>query len=123
MIEQVYFLSGFALCALITLSIIVIIHRKLFILLTDLCEGEARALFWTYAIEVWFFLYSTSAALRWSSDGTSHNELFFITVQQLKDGFSGMSTALIMVSVGLLVFTVFRKITVCEEKELRRKHT
>ena len=109
MIEQAYFLSGFTLCALITLIIILIIHRKLFVLLTDLCEGESRALFWTSAIEVWFFLYSTSSAMRWISEGTCHNKLFFITVQQLKYGFSGMSTALIMISVGLLVFTVIGK--------------
>ena len=123
MIKQVYFLSGFALCVLITLIIVVIIHRKLFVLLTDLCEGESRALFWTSSIEVWFFLYSTSSAMRWISEGTSHNELFFITVQQLKYGFSGMSTAIIMVSVGLLIFTVIRKFTGYEHKELRRNNT
>jgi len=124
MIEQVYFfLSGFALCVLITLIIIVIIHRNLFVLLTDLCEGEARALFWTYAIEVWFFLYSTSSALKWGPLATSGRQLFFSTITQIKEGLNGMSTALIIVSVGLLVFTVIRKITACEHNELRRKHT
>ena len=120
MIEQVYFLSGFALCALTTLIIIVIIHRKLFVLLTDLCEGEARALFWTYAIEVWFFLYSISSALRWCPDGDSGRQLFFTSVKQLKDGINGMSTALIMVSVGLLAFVMIRKFTGCNNKELGR---
>ena len=122
MIEQAYFLSGFALCVIITLTIILIIHRKLFVLLTDLCEGEARALFWTSAIEVWFFLYSTSSAMQWISEETSHNDLFFVTVQQLKYGFSGMSTAIVMVSIGLLVFTVIRKITAYENKDLRRNN-
>ena len=73
MTETGYFLSGLALCALITGSIIVIIHEKLCVLLTDLCEGESRALFWTSAIEVWFFLSGISSALRWSPDGLSDN--------------------------------------------------
>lgn len=123
MIEQVYFLSGFALCVLITLIIIVIIHRKLLVLLTDLCEGEARALFWTYAIEVWFFLSSTSSALRWGPDGDSGRQLFFTSVKQLKDGIQGMSTSLIMVSVGLLAFVMIRKFAGREHKELRRDET
>ena len=120
MTETGYFLFGFTICTLIAVGIIVIIHRKLLILLTDLCEGEARALFWTYAIEVWFFLYSISSALRWCPDGDSGRQLFFTSVKQLKDGINGMSTALIMVSVGLLAFVMIRKFTGCNNKELGR---
>ena len=123
MTETGYFLFGFTICTLIAVGIIVIIHRKLLVLLTDLCEGEARALFWTYAIEVWFFLYSISSSLRWCPDGDSGRQLFFTSVKQLKDGIHGMSTALITVSVGLLAFVMIRKFTASELKELRRDET
>jgi len=120
MIEQAYFLSGFALCAIITLIIILIIHRKLFVLLTDLCEFEERALIWTFAIEVWFFLYSTSAALKWGPLVTSDRQLFFSTINQIKEGLNGMWTALIMLSVGLLVFIMIRKVSGREHEAPRR---
>ena len=86
MTETIYFLSGFFLCMAIALVIIVIIHKKLSILLSDLCEGESRAQFWAYAVEVWFFLYSISSALRWCPEGLSDRQLFFASIHQIKDG-------------------------------------
>lgn len=109
--ETVHFLSGFLLCMVIALVIIVIIHKKLRILLADLCEGESRAQFWAYAVEVWFFLYSTSSALRWRPEGLSDRQLFFASIYQIKDGLNGMLTAIVLFSAILIVFMLVRKFT------------
>jgi len=121
MTETGYFLTGLLLCTVVILGIITIIHRKLFLLLTDLCKGESRASFWAYAIEVWFFLYSLSSALRWCPDGTSARELFFTTIKQIKDGLSGMSTALIMFSAGLLAFVLIRTLASPGKSDLSKE--
>lgn len=123
MTETGYFLLGFLLCVIVTFGIIAIIHKKLFVLLTDLCEGEARAWFWTNAIEVWFFLYSISSALRWCPEGRSDRQLFFANIHQIKDGLKGMSNAIIMLSAGLLVFVLIRKFKGHENNAFRREDT
>lgn len=109
MTETIYFLSGFFLCMVIASVIIAIIHKKLSMLLSDLCEGESRAQFWTYAIEVWFFLLGISSALRWFPDGLSDRQLFFASIHQIKDGLNGMSTAIILFSAILIAFVLIRK--------------
>jgi len=121
MTETGYFLTGLLLCTVVILGIIAIVHRKLFLLLTDLCKRESRAFFWTYAIEVWFFLYSISSALRWCPDGTSDRVLFFTTIKQIKDGLSGTSTALMMFSAGLLAFVLIRTFTATEKSDLSKE--
>ena len=110
MTETIYFLSGFLLCMVIALVIIVIIHKKLCVLLSDLCEGESRAQFWAYSVEVWFFLYSISSALRWSPEGLSDRQLFFASIHQIKDGLNGMSTAIVLFSAILIAFVLIKKI-------------
>lgn len=119
MTEAIYFFSGFFLCIVITLVIIVIIHKKLSMLLADLCEGESRAQFWTYAVEVWFFLYSISSALRWCPEGLSGRQLFFASIQQIKEGLNGMSTAIVLFSAILIAFVLIKKFSRSNNNERR----
>jgi hypothetical protein len=119
MTETVYFLTGFFVCMVITLAIIAIIHKKLSVLLSDLCEGESRAQFWAYAVEVWFFLYSISSALRWRPEGFSERQLFFASIQQIKDGLNGMSIAIVLFSGILIAFVLMRNFTKRDRRERR----
>jgi hypothetical protein len=109
MTETGYFLTGLAICSLVVLSIIIIIHRRFYVMMIDLCEGEERARFWTLAVEAWFFLYSIGSALKWSPEGTNDRQLFLAGISQIKNGLTGTSDAIILFSVGLIVFVVIRK--------------
>jgi len=109
MSELGYFLLGISFCSFIILTVIVIIHKRFRIMMIDLCEGEARANFWTLAVEAWFFIYSVSAALHWRPDGTAERQFFLASICQIKEGLNGMSNSIIMFSVGLLAFVFLRK--------------
>jgi hypothetical protein len=122
MTETIYFLSGFLLCMVIALIIIAIIHKKLCVLLSDLCSGELRAQFWAYAVEVWFFLYSISAALKWCPEGLSDRQLFFAGIHQVKDGLSGMSTSIVLISAILIAFVLIRKFTNSSNNKQREEN-
>lgn len=121
MTEIGYFLSGLAICSFVVLAIITIIHRRFAVMMVDLCEGEERARFWTLAVEAWFALYSISSALKWCPEGTSDRQLFLAGVNQVKNGLSGTSTAIILFSIGLIVFVVIRKFRGSENDMLRGK--
>jgi hypothetical protein len=122
MTEIGYFLAGLAICACVVLAIVTIIHNRFFVMMVDLCEGEERARFWTLAVEAWFALYSISSALKWHPEGTSDRQLFLAGVNQVKDGLNGTSTAIILFSIGLIVFVVIRKFRGSESDMLRRKN-
>jgi hypothetical protein len=109
MTETGYFVVGLSSCFVITLSIIVVIHRRFFDMMVDLCEGEVRARFWTLAVEAWFFLYSITSALKWRPEGTVDRQLFLASIDQIKSGLNGMSNAIILFSAGLLFFVFIRK--------------
>ncbi len=85
MTETGYFLISLLFCLVTTLSIIAVIHKRFFEMMVDLCEGEVRARFWTVAVEVWFFLYSTSSALKWCPEGDSERQLFFASIRLKTD--------------------------------------
>lgn len=121
MTETGYFLTGLAICSFVVLAIITIIHRRFAVMMVDLCEGEERARFWTLAVEAWFALYSISSALKWCPEGTSDRQLFLAGVNQVKNGLSGTSTAIILFSIGLIVFVVIRKFKGSETAMLGRK--
>jgi hypothetical protein len=121
MSEVGYFLAGLAICAFVVLAIITIIHRRFSVMMVDLCEGEERARFWTLAVEAWFALYSISSALKWCPEGTSDRQLFLAGVNQVKNGLSGTSTAIILFSAALVVFVIIRKFRGSENDILRRK--
>jgi len=121
MTEIGYFLTGLAICSFVVLAIITIIHRRFAVMMVDLCEGEERARFWTLAVEAWFALYSISSALKWCPEGTSDRQLFLAGVNQVKNGLSGTSTAIILFSIGLIVFVVIRKFKGSENDMLGRK--
>ncbi len=109
MSEIGFFLTGLAICSLVVLSIIIIIHRKFYVMMIDLCEGEERARFWSLAVEAWFFLYSISSALKWNPEGTNDRQLFLAGISQIKNGLNGTSDAIILFSAGLIFFVVIRK--------------
>ena len=109
MAETGYFLTGLLVCSVVTFSIIAVMHKRFSIMMVDLCEGEARARFWTVAVEAWFFLYSITSVLKWCPEGTSDRQLFFAAINQIKSGLNGTSSAIVMFSVGLLAFVLIRK--------------
>jgi len=121
MSEVGYFLAGLAICAFVVLAIVTIIHRRFSVMMVDLCEGEERARFWTLAVEAWFALYSISSALKWHPEGTSDRQLFLAGVNQVKNGLSGTSTAIILFSAALVIFVIIRKFKGSENDILRRK--
>ena len=121
MTEIGYFLTGLAICSFVVLSIIIIIHKRFSVMMIDLCEGEERARFWSLAVEAWFALYSISSALKWCPEGTSDRQLFLAGVNQVKNGLNGTSTAIILFSIGLIVFVIIRKFKGTESDILRRK--
>lgn len=121
MTETGYFLTGLMICSAIVLSIIVIIHKRFYVMMTDLCEGEERARFWSLAVEAWFALYSISSALKWCPEGTSDRQLFLASISQVKNGLNGTSNAIILFSIGLIVFVIIRKFKGSENDILRRK--
>ena len=121
MTEIGYFLTGLAICSFVVLSIIIIIHKRFSVMMIDLCEGEERARFWSLAVEAWFALYSIGSALRWCPEGTSDRQLFLAGVNQVKNGLNGASNAIILFSIGLVVFVIIRKFRGTENDILRRK--
>jgi len=121
MTEIGYFLTGLAICSFVVLSIIIIIRKRFSVMMIDLCEGEERARFWSLAVEAWFALYSISSALRWCPEGTSDRQLFLAGVNQVKNGLNGTATAIILFSIGLIVFVIIRKFKGTESDILRRK--
>ena len=121
MTEIRFFLRGLALCACVAVSIIIVIQSRFFVMMADLCEGEERAGFWTLAVEVWFALSSIGSALQWHPEGTAYRQLFLAAVEQVKNGLSGTSIAIVLFSTGLVFFVVFRKFNVSESGILRSK--
>jgi len=91
--------------------------------MVDICEGKERARFWSIAVEAWFALYIISSALKWCPEGTSERQLFLAGVSQVKNGLNGTSTAIILFSIGLIVFVVIRKFKGIEKDIERRKST
>lgn len=110
MTEIGYFLIGLLFCSVVILSVIFIIHKRFYVMMIDLCEGEDRARFWTVAVEAWFFLFSITSALKWHPSGTTERELFLELIRQIKAGLSGMSYAIILFSAASLLFVIIRKL-------------
>lgn len=113
--ESGYFMTGLGICTAITLGILLIIHRRFQVMMNDLCEGEARGRFWSLAVEAWLFLFSIGAALKWNPDGLTDRQLFLGSINQVRSGLNGMSTAIILFSAGLIVFVLIRKFRVHED--------
>lgn len=122
MTEVGYFMTGLVICSVVVLSIIIIIHKKFYAMMVDLCEGEKRARFWSLAVESWFALYSISSALKWCPEGTSDRQLFLAGINQIKNGLNGTSNAIILFSMGLIVFVLIRKFKGSENDIIRRKN-
>ena len=116
--EGGYFLTGLGICAAITLGILLIIHGRFQVMMNDLCEGEARGRFWSLAVEAWFFLFSIGAALKWKPEDLTDRQLFLSSINQVRSGLNGMSTAIILFSAGLIVFVLIRKFRGREEDVL-----
>ncbi len=107
--ELWHFLASLGFCMFVAVMIIVVIHRRFQIMMVDLCEGEARARFWTLAIEAWFFLSSINSSLSWRPDGLEERQLFLSSICLVKGGLQGMSNSIILFSAGLIAFVVIRK--------------
>lgn len=108
-LELWHFLVSLGFCMFVAVTIIAVIHRRFQVMMVDLCEGEARARFWTLAIEAWFFLSSIKSSLTWRPDGIEERQLFLSSIRLVKGGLNGMSNSIILFSVGLLVFVILRK--------------
>jgi hypothetical protein len=108
-IELWHFLMSLGFCMFVAIGIIAVIHRRFQIMMVDLCEGEARARFWTLAIVAWFFLSSITSSLSWRPDGLEERQLFLSSICLVKSGLSGMSNSIILFSSGLIAFVVIRK--------------
>ena len=119
--ELWHFLASLGFCMIIAITIIAVIHRKFQVMMVDLCEGEARARFWTLAVEAWFFLSSITSSLTWRPDGLEERQLFLSSICLVRNGLSGMSNSIILFSVGLIVFIVIRKIKGKEIMELHKE--
>jgi len=104
-----HFMASLGFCMFVAVTIISVIHRRFQIMMVDLCEGEARARFWTLAIEAWFFLSSITASLNWRPDGLEERQLFLSSICLVKGGLNGMSNSIILFSAGLIAFIVLRK--------------
>ncbi len=120
-IELWHFLTGLGFCIFVTILIIMVIHRRFQVIMVDLCEGEARARFWTLAIEAWFFLSGITSSLTWRPDGLEERQLFLSSICLVKAGLNGMSNSIILFSVGLIVFVVIRKFKGKEISELQKE--
>lgn len=117
-----HFSVSLGFCVLVAVSIIAVIHKRFQIMMVGLCEGEARARFWTPAVEAWFFLSSLTASLAWRPEGLDERQLFLSSICLVKGGLNGMSNSIILFSVGLIAFIVIRKIK-GPENALFRKET
>lgn len=119
-IELWHFFGGLGLCLVVAVSIVAVIHRRFQVMMIDLCEGEARARFWTPAVESWFLLSSLTAALAWKPDGLEERQLFLGSICLVKSGLQGMSNSIILFSIGLIAFVVIRKFRGKETAELQK---
>ncbi len=120
-IELWHFLVSLGFCMVAAVTIIAVIHRRFQTMMVDLCEGEARAKFWTLAVEAWFFLSSITASLYWRPDGLEERQLFLSSICLIKGGLQGMSNSIILFSTGLIVFVVIRKFKGKEKIELQKE--
>ncbi len=119
--ELWHFLASLGLCVSIAAAFIAIIHRRFQTMMVDLCEGEARARFWTLAVEAWFFLSGVTSSLAWRPDGLEERQLFLSSIGLVKSGFNGMSNSIILFSAGLIAFVVIRKFNGRESTEPRKE--
>ena len=115
------FFSSLIFCIVVAAGIVVVIHRRFQAMMVDLCEGEARARFWTLAVEAWFLLSGITASLTWRPEGEEERQLFMGSINLVKNGLSGMSNAIVLFSVGLVVFVVIRKFKGKEVEEMRKE--
>ncbi len=115
-VELWHFLISLGACVSVASAIVAVIHRRFRIMMVDLCEGEARARFWTLAIEAWFVLSSVTASLTWRPDGLEERQLFLSSICLVRSGLNGMSNAIVLFSVGLVAFIVIRKLKGREEE-------
>ncbi len=120
-LELWHFLVSLGLCMVVAVTIIAVVHRRFQTMMVDLCEGEARAKFWTLAVEAWFFLSSITASLSWRPEGLEERPLFLSSICLIKNGLQGMSNSIILFSAGLIVFIVFRKFKGKEKIELQKE--
>ena len=120
-IELWHFLASLGFCMAIAVTIITVIHRRFQTMMVDLCEGEARARFWTPAIEAWFFLSSITASLTWRPVGLEERQLFLSSICLVKEGLSGMSNSIILFSAGLITFVLIRKFKGKENAEPQKE--
>jgi hypothetical protein len=119
--ELWHFLVSLGFCMFVAVTIIAVIHRRFQVMMVDLCEGEARARFWTLAIEAWFFLSSITSSLTWRPDGLEERQLFLSSIYLVKSGLQGMSNSIIVFSVGLIAFVVIRKLKGKEITDLHKE--
>ncbi len=108
-VEIWHFLVSLGFCMVVAITIIAVIHKRFQLMMVDLCEGEARARFWTLATEAWFFLSGITSSLIWRPDGPEERQLFLSSISLVKNGFEGMSHSIILFSLGLIAFVVIRK--------------
>ena len=120
-IELWHFLVSLGFCMFVATAIIAIIHRRFQLMMVDLCEGEARARFWTLAIEAWFFLSSITSSLTWHPNDLEEQQLFLSSICLVKGGLNGMSNSIILFSAGLIVFVIIRKFKGKENAELYKE--
>jgi hypothetical protein len=120
-IELGHFLVSLGFCMFVAVAIIAVIHRRFQIMMVDLCEGEARARFWTLAIEAWFFLSSITSSLTWRPDGLEERQLFLSSICLVKNGLTGMTNSIVLFSIGLIVFVVIRKFKGKETADLQKE--
>ena len=119
--ELWHFLVSLGLCMGVAINIIVIIHRRFQLMMVDLCEGEARARFWTLAIEAWFFLSGITSSLTWRPDGLEERQLFLSSISLVRGGLEGMSHSIILFSLGLIAFVVIRKFKGKESTDMQKE--
>jgi len=119
--ELWHFLASLGFCMFVAVTIISVIHRRFQIMMVDLCEGEARARFWTLAIEAWFFLSSITSSLTWRPEGLEQRQLFLSSICLVKGGLNGMSNSIILFSAGLIAFVVLRKFKGKEMPDMQKE--
>ena len=119
--ELLHFLVSLGFCMVVAITIIAVIHQRLLLMMVDLCEGEARARFWTLSIEAWFFLSGITSSLTWRPDGQEARQLFLSSICLVKGGLEGMSHSIILFSMGLIAFVIIRKFKGRENSELHKE--
>jgi hypothetical protein len=120
-LELWHFLASLGFCMFVAVMIIAVIHRRFQVMMVDLCEGEARARFWTLAIEAWFVLSSIASSLAWRPNSQEERQLFLSSICLVKSGLNGMSNSIILFSAGLIAFVVLRKFKGKEIKERQKE--